>query len=249
MRYGPKTLRTLITIAVTLLLLASVWFGLMVVLHRHSECRRLSSSQILAALPSGAVQYDLSTNGYSPKACYYAVDAFVGPANPPNASKPTGTVLPDPVLGTWIINTRNLTARRISLPSDYANVFDRWVSDDGVRLKSDDGDVSAIYGVNKSAIVSRNVDDLLLRFVGLSSDVHIMPQVLSNSHVDSTCGSALETNQGFVLYPMACLRSSSVMLAVPTYKTFLLKYGDPLTVYVNGHAYQLSNTHGVEIDL
>lgn len=240
MQLRPDTSIAYIVIFVLFLSLG-IW-AMETTLHKH--CQLLSQTQILNALLPTASSYDLSTNGYSPNNCYYAVDVLIGSSTPLNDQNSD-----NPILGTWIISTHEFTIRRISAPSEYASVFQRWISNDQLLLNSDNGDVSAVYDVKRQTVLIHMINTLMLRFTRLSSDVSITPQPMADVPADPSCTKPSKTNEGFFFYPLACLKWGSVVLAVPHYGSFTVEYRNPREVYINGRPYYLSDTHGVEIDL
>jgi hypothetical protein len=238
---GVNKLAVLLAFLIVVLVLA---LGIVKLSMPHAQCHQLSEAQILKILPSTANQYDLSANGYSFNACYYAVDVLIGASTPINDQS-----LDNPILGTWVISTRDLTVHRISTPKDYANVFHRWISDSQLLLNSDDGDVSAVYDTRSQAIVARTVNLLMLRFIRLLSDVSVTPLLMADVSGDPSCSKPVKTNEGFLFYAVSCLKYGPVLLTVPGYGSFTVKYGSSSEVYINGHSYDLSDTRGVEIDL
>lgn len=237
--------RSLITIAILLALTV----GLAAFFIKRPQCHQLSPRDIATVLQGLSKQklslYNSSDNAYSPDNCYYAVDVLIGDAGVA-AQLPTN----DPVTGTWLLDTRDLRSYQIATSYiDYANVLDVWLSSTRLRLRSDTGDVSAVYDAGTHSVTSREVDSLMLRFTKLSTDRLVTPSP-PNAAADNRRSEARDTNNGFFFYPISCLKPGAPLsLLVAGYKTFEIQYIGPLMVSIDGQPYTLSVMHGIEIDL
>jgi hypothetical protein len=204
-------------------------------------CHTLSATETAATLPDHATGLDLSNGGYSPDSCYYVVNVALGDTG-------AGSATANPVVGVWVVDTRSKKATQ--LPTADTGFFEHWNSATEFSMSNNSNETLEVYDVVLHRPVLRGVTGVLFRFVKLSSDVVVTPFPPAGFASDPVCTSPQRTNQGFLLYPMMCLRQAAIRLDVPGYRTeFTVQYIAPLVIRVNGIPEQLSDTHYVEIDL
>ncbi len=201
------------------------------------KCTQLATSEIISILPNGANKYDLHINGYSPDNCYYGVTMLIGRDQQVDVQN----------VGTWIIETQSKKARHITMLGEPDYVFRDWISNTQLRLRSDNNDTIAIYDIPSKSIVSRKIENIVLRF----NTKHDGPVNIKAFDVqaDSVCSKTDFTNTGFLFYPLACIQQSDIQMIVEKYKTFLIHYEKVNEIKINGKVYNLPDVGNIQIEL